>query len=157
MTAQKGNTYWRLAKGFAVGREKKYTPGEVWNKAVEYFKYFEDTALTEKVVSCGKIIAVERPRAMKIKAFCIFAEIDPTTFRNYEKDEAYLPIITRIKDIIYCQKFEGAAVGIFNGNIIAKELGLNDKADTDSDGFDPMKPITVVFGKGNLNAPKKTK
>ena len=45
-----------------------------------------------------------------------------------------MPIIHKIEEIIYNQKFEGAAVGIFNSNIIARDLGLSDKKDIDHRG-----------------------
>jgi hypothetical protein len=46
----------------------------------------------------------------------------------------FLQIITRIEDIIYSQKFEGAAVGQFNSNIIARDLKLSDQTDITSGG-----------------------
>ncbi len=39
-------------------------------------------------------------------------------------------VITRIREIIYNQKFTGAAAGFLNPNIIARDLGLVDKAET---------------------------
>lgn len=42
-----------------------------------------------------------------------------------------MQVTTRIDEIIYKQKFEGAAVGAFNANIIARDLGLADKKDVD--------------------------
>ena len=35
---------------------------------------------------------------------------------------------------MYSQKFEGAASGIFNANIIARDLGLSDKQDITTGG-----------------------
>ena len=50
-----------------------------------------------------------------------------------EKD--FSSVITRIEQTIYAQKFEGAAVGSFNANIIARDLGLKDKSElTGKDG-----------------------
>lgn len=62
---------------------------------------------------------------MTIRGFCLFAGISRQTFLNYEKDERYLDIVTRIKDIIV----EGASADLFNVNIIARELGLAEKTD----------------------------
>jgi hypothetical protein len=39
-----------------------------------------------------------------------------------------------IEDIIYNQKFEGAAAGLLKENIIARELGLKDQSDITSGG-----------------------
>ncbi len=44
-----------------------------------------------------------------------------------EEYKDFFGVYTRISQIIRTQKFEGAAVGLFNANIIARDLGLADK------------------------------
>lgn len=56
-----------------------------------------------------------------------FLKIDNKTWLNYKVLEDYFEVITRVEDIIFTHKFEGAVVGVFNANIIARELGLVDK------------------------------
>jgi hypothetical protein len=130
MAAPKGNTYWKLAKGFAVGADKKYTPDELWTKAVEYFKWVEKTPLKEeKVFGTGVCMTVNKMRAMTVTGFCLFAEISRPAFDKYCNDEAYVYITTRIRDIIYTQKFEGAAADLLNPGIISRELGLAEKTE----------------------------
>lgn len=46
-----------------------------------------------------------------------------------ESYESYRPIVTRIRNNCFSQNFKGAAVGLFNANLIAKKLGLADKVD----------------------------
>ena len=41
----------------------------------------------------------------------------------------YATIITRIQKNCFVHNFKGAAVGLFNANIIAKKLGLTDKSE----------------------------
>ena len=41
--------------------------------------------------------------------------------------DSYVPIITRIRNNCFAQNFKGAAVNLFNANLIAKKLGLVDK------------------------------
>lgn len=133
MAAKKGNTYWRLAKGFAVGTEKKYTPEDLLTKAIEYFEWVEKTPLKEqKAFGNGTIVNLNKMRAMTIKGFCLHANISPNTFESYCKDEAYLRITSYIKDVIYTQKFEGAAAGLLETNIIAREIGLKEKVETEN-------------------------
>ncbi|MFC0183379.1 terminase small subunit [Pseudarcicella hirudinis] len=48
-----------------------------------------------------------------------------------QHQKIFLEVITRIEEIVYVQKFEGAAVGAFNANIIARDLGLADKQNID--------------------------
>jgi len=48
------------------------------------------------------------------------------------RDEAYsdyVPIITRIRKNCYVHNFKGAAVGMFNANLISRKLGLTEKTD----------------------------
>jgi hypothetical protein len=135
MAAQKGNTYWKLAKGFAVGAEKKYSPNELWTKAVEYFMWVEKNPLKEeKVFGSGARMTVNKMRAMTITGFCLFAQIGRNTFGEYCNDEAYTNITARIRDVIYTQKFEGAAADLLNANIISRELELKERTDHTTDG-----------------------
>ncbi len=46
-----------------------------------------------------------------------------------QEAEDFLGVITYIEDTIYNQKYEGAAVGTYNANIIARDLGLRDSQD----------------------------
>jgi hypothetical protein len=129
MAAQKGNEFWKLADW---GKPKAYQPGELWVKACDYFQWCQDHPWYKNEAvkggdSAGMIIKVPTSRPFTIQGFCIHAGIVTSTFYNYEKDEAYLPITTRIREIIYSEKFEGAAVGAYNANIIARDLGLADK------------------------------
>ncbi len=46
-------------------------------------------------------------------------------------DKDFLMVIARIEETIETQQFEGACVGAFNANIIARKLGLSDKQELD--------------------------
>lgn len=56
---------------------------------------------------------------------------------DYSKDDDnrytdYAPIITRIRKNCFVQNFKGAAVGLFNPNLIARKLGLVEKASNEN-------------------------
>lgn len=156
MAAPKGNTYWKQAKGFAVGNPKKYTPEELWNKALEYFEWIEKNPLKEeKVFGTGVRMKVNKMRAMTLTGFYLFAEIDKKTFEKYCNDEAYIPVTTRIRDIIYTQKFEGAAADLLNPNIIAREIGLADKTDITSGGRPVFSAVNVKVVRSKEDLPEK--
>ena len=70
---------------------------------------------------------------MTIKGFTLFADICEKTFANYRNDKDFVQVITRIENIIYEQKFTGAAATLLNPNIIARDLGLRDDQKIDSD------------------------
>jgi len=59
----------------------------------------------------------------------LFLGIDINTWDLYKDREDFIHITSRIEQIIYTQKIEGAAVGAFNQNIVARELGLAEKTE----------------------------
>lgn len=137
MAAPKGNTYYQLVRNWKPGAERKYTPEALWEKAIAYFEWVEANPLKEqKAFSSGLVLDVDKQRAMTIQGFCVYANINPGTFYNYETNEAYFEIIARIRNVIYTQKFEGAAAGLLESNIISRELGLTDKKDVTTNGKD---------------------
>ena len=141
MGAPKGNNYWEFRS--KDGTEPKYTPETLWNRAVEYFQWVIENPLWESVLVAKGIIinkgtenetivystTLPKMRAMTLKAFQIFADISHTTWDNYSANKDYIAITTRVKDIIYSQKFEGAAATLLNPNLIARELGLKEQAE----------------------------
>lgn len=135
MAAPKGNKYWHFRGKH--GRDYKYTPEKLWEEAVKYFDWIEDNPLyEEKGFAFQGVVTKEdfaKMRAMTLTSFCIFADISFQTFENYKKEKDFIDIITRIENIIRSQKFEGAAAELLNPNIIARELGLSDKAETNNE------------------------
>jgi hypothetical protein len=141
MAAPKGNNYWEFRS--KDGTEPKYTTETLWAKAVEYFQWVKENPLWESVLVAKGIVinkgkknektiystALPKMRAMTQKAFQIFADISHTTWDNYCAKDDYVAITTRIGDIIYSQKFEGAAATLLNPNLIARELGLKEYTD----------------------------
>jgi hypothetical protein len=70
----------------------------------------------------------------------------------------FIHICTYAEEVIYTHKFEGAAVGAFNANIMARDLGLSEKAEvTGKDGV-PLGPAVVINAPNglNLNLPSNT-
>lgn len=133
MAAPKGNTYWQFRNKH--GRDFKYTPDALWDEAVKYFEWISGKVWNKKEAiksgeMAGTLIDIPTQTPMSIESFCLFADIDHQTFRNYESGEGYeafFGITTRIRKIIESNQFEGATVGAYNPNIIARKLGLSDK------------------------------
>jgi len=48
--------------------------------------------------------------------------------------DEYRTIITRIGNNCYVHNFKGAAVGLFNANLIARKLGISEKTQTELSG-----------------------
>lgn len=146
MSAPKGNKYWQLASN--PGRPKKYSPRTLWKKFNEYCKWIDENPFYEAVI-VQKGITVENEKGEKktsyqmglpkmrpytLTGFQIYANISHETWANYCKEEEFLEVSTRIKDICFTQKLEGAASGFFNSNIIARDLGLVDKQKNEIEG-----------------------
>lgn len=143
MAAPKGNDFYKLADW---GKPPSYEPEALWIKFGEFVTKCQDNPWYKNEAikggdMAGQIIGVPTSRPFTIQGFCVFAEISSQTFYNYEKVEAYIEITTRIRDICYSQKFEGAAVGAFNASIIARDLGLQDSVK--HDGIPAAPPVNI--------------
>lgn len=141
MAAPKNNNYWQFRDKH--GRDFKYTPEALWDEAVKYFDWMSERVWNKKEAIksgdlAGQIMDVPTSTPMSIESFCLFADIGTDTFRNYESNnkgyEDFFEVTTRIRGIIESQQFEGATVGAYNANIIARKLGLADKQDLTSNG-----------------------
>lgn len=168
MAAHKGNKYWTFRNKH--GRDHKYTPEGLWEEFVNYAEWLESNPLCEAVLvpkgiktkdenGKEKIIhktAMPKMRAMTLTGFCVFADIDLRTYEKYRKQENYIRVISRIDNIVRTQKFEGAAAGMLNPNIIARDLGLSDKQEVDvsSNNIDLSKLSDAVI-KELMNATGK--
>ena len=140
MAAPQGNQFWKLRSKH--GRDKLFaTPELLWEAACEYFKWCDENKwerVETTVKSNGtdiKTIPIER--AYTLTGLCLYLNCNSKYFNNFDKqnnDEDFNYIITCIRETIYTQKFEGAAAGVFNSNIIARDLGLTDKKELDHKG-----------------------
>ena len=143
MQFQKGNKFW-LARS-SHGRNPIFSdPEQLRNACYEYFQWVEDNPLYEEKIfhSQGMITkdTITKMRAMTISGLCIFLDIDRTTWENYRNNQDFFRITKEVEEIIYNQKFTGAAADLLNSNIIARELGLADKQQNEHTGVDG-KPI----------------
>ncbi|GAA0484367.1 hypothetical protein GCM10009413_20670 [Tatumella punctata] len=67
-------------------------------------------------------------RAMTIVGLCIFLDIARSAWYTFKAMEGFSDITTRAEEIIYDQKFSGAAADLLNANIIARDLGLKEQS-----------------------------
>lgn len=143
MVAPVGNKFW-LARS-SHGRNPKFDNPEVLrNACYEYFEWCENNPLyEEKLFHAQGIITkdtVTKMRAMTLSGLCLFIDIDLGTWDNYRKNQDFFRVTKEIEQIIYNQKFSGAAADLLNANIIARDLGLADKQQNEHTGVDG-KPI----------------
>lgn len=147
MAAPKKNTFWKLR--LASGRKRIFrSPKALMDKANEYFQWcISNPWLINEVIKsgpkAGKIVTIPTARPFTIAGFCVHIGVNSRYFNDFEKSlvgkedgvsKDFSEVISYIKDIMRTQKFEGAAVGVFNANIISRDLGLIDKTDVTTDG-----------------------
>lgn len=125
----------------SAGRKPKFAePEALWAACVEYFEWVEENPLHEgKLLSFQGVSTFEtlpKMRAMTIGAMCVFLNIAESTWHEWRNSRPDLSeVILRVEAIIRAQKFEGAAAELLNPNIIARDLGLADRAEhTGKDG-----------------------
>lgn len=128
---------WEIAKG--PGQPPTFkSPEEMWERAVEYFKWCGEHQIMEEKVAffqgepSSAFVGHKRP--MTVAGLCIFLNIDRTTWYNYKKNPKYFNITKAIDSTMFEQKLSGAATGQFNASIISRELGLVDKQDVTTNG-----------------------
>lgn len=132
-----GNSIWRLR--LTSGRPKIFETPEAFAEACNsYFEWVEANPLNEAVLQKikvdrdtekVKVYSLPKMRPLTIEGLCNFLDIAVASFYEYEKRADFLEIVTRVRQIIYNQKFEGAAAGFFNPSIIARDLGLVEKSE----------------------------
>lgn len=142
MAAPKGNQFWKLRSKH--GRDKIFaTPELMLEAAYEYFEWCEKNPLIEiDYRGSAPPVKVELPkmRAFTMEGLAMYLDVNTVYFNQFEKsitgkeDETskdFSKVITHVKEIIYRQKYEGAASGFLNPNIIARDLGLSEKRELD--------------------------
>jgi len=110
------------------------TPEDLMESCLSYFDWADDNPLWEqKVFANGTRMNIAKARAMTIKSLCIHIGINQRTWDVYCKRDDFVDVCQEVKDIIYEQKFAGAAAGLFNHAIISRDLGLVERSQVDSE------------------------
>lgn len=124
-----------------LGRPKKIeSPELLWQYFEEYVIHERNNPMY-KVEYVGKEARIERTpleTPLTFEGFeCYLADrgiINDLGDYSSNKDERYndfATIIARIRGNCYVHNLKGAAVGLFNANIIARKLGLVEKTQAD--------------------------
>lgn len=139
MAAPAGNEFWKFRSKH--GRNKLFeSPELMWQEAVAYFQWCVDNPLIEIDYRGKDAVEVQLP---KMQAFTwagleYYLDMDLRRYKdrlnesshsNNASYEDFVLVLTRINNVIYNQKFTGAAAGLLNPNIIARDLGLTDKTE----------------------------
>jgi hypothetical protein len=149
MAAPAGNKFWLLRSSH--GRNPIFaTPDELWAAACEYFEWADANPLYEDKVTSFQGVNTHEPvakmRAMTLDGLQLFLDISDQTWLNYKAKEDFVGVTTQIEKTIRSQKFAGAAADLLNANIIARDLGLSDKSQTDVTNSDGSFAALIMAG-----------
>lgn len=131
------NQFWRERLSQPA---RMYEPHELAEKFAEYVSWnkTENVFLKAESIKSGEFTGqlVHTPTIPPLTAvgFCNYCGMLQSTYIGYKKDVRYMQVCESIDQAIYQNKFDGAATGMFNHAIIARDLGLADKKDITSNG-----------------------
>ena len=130
MAAPKGNQFWRNIPYEKIGRPLGFeTPEILWEECKLYFEECDKSPFIKTESTVGERGDSVKTSEHKIPytwlGLCVFLSV--CDLDAYKKREEFSGVIKVLDNIIRNQKFSGAAAGLFNSNIIARDLGLVEK------------------------------
>ena len=149
-----------LKRGMDGPKFKYEDPQELWDACCEYFEWIENAPLWEaKLVKYKEHSEIERlpkMRAMTVGGLSVFLGITRQTWADYRKNRPEMAnVIAAAEEIIFNQKFEGAAADMLNANIISRDLGLIDKQQNDMGVTDELGEMLGLIGQGGKKIHEK--
>lgn len=133
---------------------KKYNPQEWELKLKEYFEFMSTQTWTrhEAIKSgdrAGELIEIPIRTPLTRHNLCIFAEISEETLRNYASNkpgyEDHFEVTTQALKYIDNNQIEGALVGAYNSNLVARIQGIKENTDHTTNGKD-LNPTVIQWG-----------
>lgn len=157
MAAPEGNQFWKLRAKH--GREKLFASPELLREAAyEYFGHCDDHPWLKKEAiksgdMAGETMDVPTAKPYTLTGFLVYIGASKNFWNEFKKanHKDFLGVIEEIENVMYTQKFEGAAVGAFNANIIARDLGLAEKNEHTGKDGEPLIPALVLQSVSNTS------
>lgn len=137
MAAPKKNEFWKSRSKH--GRDKLFkTPEDLLQSAVDYFQWCDDNPWN-KIDYKGsdvKMVKIPTQRPYSLAGWRHYIGASERWLSEFKKtcDKDFLRVISEIEQYIADHQWQGATVGAFNANIIARTLGLKDYNDHTTDG-----------------------
>ncbi len=142
---------WQVAKSPVGGRPRKFkSPQELWNKALEYFRWVDDNPWQRKNASNAVNTAGLNtsnhlnqnvqlfPRAYTLYGLCAY--IGMTKWADFKKSyidrKGFSEVIYAIENIVTAQQVDGAMIHQFDSNLVARLNGIADTTKTEVTGKD---------------------
>jgi hypothetical protein len=151
MAAPKGNQFWKLRSKH--GRDALFaSPELLWEAACEYFEWCDEhpwsTVKFTETDKGGSTESKPTQRPYSRGGLFLYIGCSETWLTNFKKECSidFLRVIEEIEKVIDTQQWEGATVGVFNSNIIARTLGLKERSESEV-SVTGIKPIEWVSSK----------
>ncbi len=129
------------------------SPEDLWEACCQYFEWAETHPIYESRAFQHKeevqLKDIPKLRPFSQAGLCRFLNISTQCWWNYRnaRGPEFHRICSQVEEIIYEQKFNGAAVGLFNPVIISRDLGLRDNVELTGPGGGPIQTVNL---KANL-------
>lgn len=128
-----GNQYWKLRSKHGRDRIVK-DPKTLLKAADEYFQWCIDNPVIEIDYRGKNLERVELPHPQVFQKGALARWCGLSEWRLIEDlrklNNDFSQVVTHIEGIIRDQKFKYGMVGMFNSNIVARDLGLTDKVES---------------------------
>lgn len=124
------------------------SPEDMWGAACEYFEWMQSRPQyeTKFIQYKGELLSKEIPkkRPFTLRGLLLFMNISMYVWKQYKTNRGtgFERVCEQIESVLYQQKFEGAAVDLFNANIIARDLGLKDGQEISGPDGGPIQTFT---------------
>lgn len=136
MTIPQDELFWTRRTPFSGGAKAYSSPEELWDAACEAFNWLHAHPLREQVLfhNKGEVIKTfqTKMRPFTWGNVSMLMGMTENGLKRYREVPMFAEVMEVIETVMNTQKFEGAASGLLNANIISRDLGLIDKQQVDS-------------------------
>ena len=138
--------FWRTSP--EKGPTPKFaTPEALREAAVQAFQHYEDHPHREEVLfhHKGQVVRTFKRvmRPYTFRGVALRMGTTTATLTNYRPVPGYSEVLDWMEEVIYTQKFEGAAGNMMNANFLARDLGLADKSELSGPNGGPLQTEEV--------------
>jgi hypothetical protein len=129
-----GNRAWE-SRSSSAGPKPRFAHDEsLWAACVKYFDWVDDNPLYEMHLITFEGRTTQEPvakmRAMSKTDLCTFLNIERSTWNNWKRNRPDLALtIEHVESVIFSWNFGGAAAGLLDAGIVARQLGLARKTE----------------------------
>lgn len=112
-----------------------YTPGELHQCVMDYLetmrvKVWNKVEAVRAGDAAGMLYEVPTQTPLSLSGFFLMSGLTKGRWEKYRENETYAPICELLENAVYTQNLEGAAVGAYNANLVARVHKIAEKTET---------------------------